>query len=495
MPEKSAEPQPEAELRTNVDPAPAGWDRFRWFGPGLLWMVASVGSGSVLFTPRVGSRYGLDLLWIAILGAVLTWVIIREIGRYTVITGKTILDGYAGVPGPRGWAVWIIFVPGLASGVIMVAGLSGLVGSALMIALPGSQLMYGLAIIIVSCVLVVSGKYQKLELVTSLMAIVLVLSAVATAAIVFPDLEQIGAGMMPTIPSDFDPYFVLPWVGFLLAGAAGVMWFSYWVAARGIGGLVEEEDEGVMAREEERHAGDSDSGRKALHSWMATMSIAAGIGIVGGTIINISFLTLGAQLLAPLGIIPEGIDVAADLARLLSEVWGATGFWFLIVGIVIALWGSVLANQDGWGRMYTDATRMLLGLSGPLKHPTESGSGTEDEADRAGEGRAAGGALSRLCRFAENRIRLKNTYIVGVLTAAPIVVFLLLRDPVNILSIGGIISAAHMPVVVFLTLYLNQVRLPKEFRPGTWWSSIMILVGLYYAFFAGFYFHDLLPRG
>jgi Mn2+/Fe2+ NRAMP family transporter len=455
-------------------------------------MVASVGSGSVLFTPRVGSRYGLDLLWIAILGAVLTWVIIREIGRYTVITGKTILDGYAGVPGPRGWAVWIIFVPGLASGVIMVAGLSGLVGSALMIALPGSQLMYGLAIIIASCVLVVSGKYQKLELVTSLMAIVLVLSAVATAAIVFPDLEKIGAGMMPTIPSDFDPYFVLPWVGFLLAGAAGVMWFSYWVAARGIGGLVEEEDEGVVAGEGDRHAGDSDAGRKALHSWMATMSIAAGIGIVGGTIINISFLTLGAQLLAPLGIIPEGIDVAADLARLLSEVWGAAGFWFLIVGIVIALWGSVLANQDGWGRMYTDATRMLLGLSGPLKRPTESGS---DAQDVPGDGKRAGGAMSTLCRFAENRIRLKNTFIIGVLTAAPIVIFLLLRDPVNILSIGGIISAAHMPVVVFLTLYLNQFRLPKEFRPGVWWSSIMILVGLYYAFFAAFYFYDLLLRG
>ena len=495
MPPDAAKPHGEAELRTKVDRAPTGWDRFRWFGPGLLWMVASVGSGSVLFTPRVGSRYGLALLWIAILGAFLTWVIIREIGRYTVITGKTILDGYAGVPGPRGWAVWVIFVPGIASGVIMVAGLSGLVGSALMIALPGSQLMYGLAVMIVSCVLVVSGKYQKLELVTSVMAIVLVASAVATAAIVFPELEELGAGLVPTIPPDFDPYFILPWVGFLLAGAAGVMWFSYWVAARGIGGLVEEEDEGVVAHEGERHAGESDSGRSALHSWMATMSIAAGIGIVGGTIINVSFLTLGAELLAPLGIIPEGIDVAADLARLLSEVWGPAGFWFLIIGIVIALWGSVLANQDGWGRMYTDATRMLLGLSGPLKHPTESRAETEEHTDGAGDGKGAGRVMSMLRQFAGDRIRLKNTYIIGVLTAAPIVVFLLLRDPVDILSIGGIISAAHMPVVVFLSLYLYQARLPKEFRPGAWWFSIMILVGLYYAFFAAFYFHDLLLRG
>jgi Mn2+/Fe2+ NRAMP family transporter len=134
------------ELRETVDRAPYGWGRFRWFGPGLLWMVSSVGSGSVLFTPRVGSRYGLSLLWIAILGAFLTWVIIREIGRYTVITGKTILDGYSDVPGPQGWAVWIIFIPGIASGIVMVAGISSLVGSALMIALPGSQILYGLMI-------------------------------------------------------------------------------------------------------------------------------------------------------------------------------------------------------------------------------------------------------------------------------------------------------------------------------------------------------------
>ena len=46
-----------------------------------------------------------------------------------------------------------------------------------------------------------------------------------------------------------------------------------------------------------------------------------------------------------------------------------------------------------------------------------------------------------------------------------------------------------------MTLYLNQARLRKEFRPGAWWFSIMILVGLYYAFFAAFYFHDLLLRG
>lgn len=464
-------------MRNSVTMAPRGWKRFAWFGPGFIWMVSSVGSGSVLFTPRVGARYGFSLLWIALLGAFLTWVIIREIGRFTVVSGKTLLDGYRELPGPKNWAVWLIFIPGIASGVIVVAGISGLVGSALMIALPGTHVLYALGIMFGSSLLVVTGRYEKLEKVATIMAGVLVFSVLITAILVFPEPRRLVSGLVPSIPEDFDPFFVLPWIGFLLAGAAGVMWFSYWVAARGFGGTVMEEHESP----EENSSKQKDSGRNTgievtveqdrrnlLHSWLWTMGITAGIGIVGGTVINISFLTLGAQLLMPQGIIPEGVRVAEDLTQLLTEVWGRVGFWTLIIGIVIALWGSILANQDGWGRMFTDATHMLIGK-------------------RIGRGIVK--------KILQNRLWLRNIYVVIVLTVFPAILFLLLRDPVLILSAGGIISAVHMPFVVFITLYLNRRRLSKEHRPNLFWSIVMVFVGLYYSFFAGFYFYDLFTDG
>ena len=31
---------------------PQGWGRVRWLGPGVLWMVAAMGSGELLFTPE-----------------------------------------------------------------------------------------------------------------------------------------------------------------------------------------------------------------------------------------------------------------------------------------------------------------------------------------------------------------------------------------------------------------------------------------------------------
>ena len=451
-------------VRQIVDKAPAGWKRFSWFGPGFIWMVSSVGSGSVLFTPRIGARYGFTLLWIALLGAFLTWVIIREIGRFTVVSGKTLLDGYREIPGPKNWAVWLIFIPGIASGIIVVAGISGLVGSALMIAFPGTHAMYALGIMFFSAALVITGRYKKLEKVATVMSGVLVLSVLITAIMVFPQPQEAASGLVPLLPDDFDPFFVLPWIGFLLAGAAGVMWFSYWVAARGFGGLVAAEEDSRELEHPVEKVKDEQRRKRELQSWIRTMGITAAIGIVGGTIINISFLTLGAQLLKPQGIIPEGVRVAQDLATLLSEVWGRAGFWLLIIGIVIALWGSVLANQDGWGRMFADATCILIGK-------------------RRGKGFVK--------KILDNGLALRNTYIILILTVLPAVLFLIMRDPVLILSAGGIITAIHMPFVVFLTLYLNRRCLAKEHRPGIFWSFVMVFVGLYYSFFAGFYFYDL----
>lgn len=113
--------------------------------------------------------------------------------------------------------------------------------------------------------------------------------------------------------------------------------------------------------------------------------------------------------------------MAADLARLLGDVWGRTGFWLMIVAVVVALGGSVLANQDGWGRSFADMTRILAGARRlPL---------------RLGEPRRA-----------------KRAYIAVVCGVLPAVVLLAFEDPVAIMSVSGIIGAIHTPVIVVLIL-------------------------------------------
>lgn len=473
--------QERKEIRSSTPKPPRGWKQWKWYGPGLMWMISSVGSGSVLFTPRVGSRYGYEYLWALLIVIFFMWVMIREVGRYTVVTGKTILDGYRDLPGPKNWAIWLIFVPQLVAAVVTIAGIAALAGSTLMIAFPGNQAMYAVALIVLSAIVVISGQYNKVEQATSVMAGVLIVAVLIAALQVFPDLGEFTGGLVPGIGDDFDIEFLLPWLGFILAGAAGIMWFSYWVAAREYGGSVEESsdnespDNGNSSNYEDDE--DFQQRRKSrLKKWMRIMSTTAAIGVIGGGLVIVGFLILGAQLLRPEGIIPEGIAVAEDLTRLLSEVWGDFGYWLLIISLAIALGGTILANQDGWPRTFADAT---LILAGDRLNP-------EDE--NGNNGRSQSNQRSGWKQWLSDRQNLKNAYVVVTVTLLPLLVFFLVRDPVDILEIGGIVAAVHTPVIVGLTLYLNKTRLPKELQPGWLAFPVMILSGLFFTAVAILYF-------
>ena len=468
------------EQRKQSPAPPKGKERLKWYGPGLMWMISSVGSGSVLFTPRVGSRYGFEFLWVALIIIFLMWIMIREVGRYSVVTGKTIFDGFKGVSGKTQWPIWLIFLPQLLAAVVTISGIAALTGSALMIALPGNQQLYSTAVIVLAIILVVSGRYKVVEKVASVMAGLLVMLVIVTSIKVFKSTDAFVQGLIPGIPQNLDMQFVMPWLGFILAGAAGIMWFSYWVVAREYGGpQLDQED--IEQQESEEDLNEATSER--LKRWMKVMSNTAAIGVVGGGLVIVCFLILGTELLKPEGIVPQGIDVAKDLSRLLSDVWGRAGFWMLIISITIALAGTILSNQDGWGRMFADATLILLA---PVFR--KKGINQEKSKKEKKEGRKAKSWWQRLI---SERSKLKDAYAIVFGAIIPLVVFFLVRNPVDILSIAGTVAAVHTPVVVFLTLYLNMKRLPKALRPGTFSISCMILSGLFFTVFAVYHFATL----
>lgn len=179
----------------------------------------------------------------------------------------------------------------------------------------------------------------------------------------------------------------------------------------------------------------------------------------------LSFLILGSELLAPKGIMPSGIDVASSLIHLLSDAWGRTGYWLLIAAIFIAIGGTILANQDGWGRTFADATLILERNHQANPFPMKS----------------AFRQLNERLPFDINRWSpLKNSYVVLIATLFPLFLLAVVENPVQLLSIAGIVAAAHTPVVVFLTLKLNRSRLPEPFRRGRLTSGMMMLSGLFY---------------
>lgn len=316
------------------------------------------------------------------------------------------------------------------------------------------------------------------------MAGILILAVLAAASQDFPEVGAIASGLVPGISDDFDIEFLLPWLGFILAGAAGIMWFSYLVAAREYGGPVEDSADSDQAFSDlPNYEADDDfqqRRRDRLQRWMRIMSTTALVGVVGDGLVIVAFMILGTELLQPEGIVPEGIAVAEDLTRLLSEVWGAFGYWLLIVSIVIALGGTIVANQDGWPRTFADAT---LILAGDRLNP-HRGAGNSPQ----GRQRPDWNEPPRWRRWLADREAPKNIYVITTVTLLPLVVFFWVRDPVNILEVGGIVAAVHTPVIVGLTLYLNKTKLPQDLQPGWLAAPAMVLSGLFFTVVAVLYF-------
>jgi Mn2+/Fe2+ NRAMP family transporter len=396
-------------------------------------MVSAAGSGELLFTPRVGALHGYTFLWAMLLAVALKWIINREVGRFAVCTGKTLLHGFSTLPGPRGWAVWLILVPQLFVAVTAIAGLAGGAATALILVLPGPPFLWMAVSLLASTALVAIGRYALVERAATIIAAAIGVAAIAAMFAVGPDGGDMMRGLRPQLPRDVDYGEVLPWLGFMLSGAAGLIWYSYWTVAKGYG-----------------KGGDRDVAH--LRSWVTQMTLDNTVAVVGTFLVAAAFLVLGAELLQPRGLVPEEQQVASTLGRLLGDVWGPAAYWFMITGVFIGFWDTVLSDQDGHSRMFADGTRLIM---------------------------------PSLKKYSEATLR--RVFVLGLVTVPPIALYAVIGEPVQLLKMAGAIEAAHIPVVAALTLYLNRTQLSAGLRPSPFSVAATTLAAAFFAAFAGYY--------
>ncbi|MGH2793417.1 MAG: Nramp family divalent metal transporter [Actinomycetota bacterium] len=434
----------------SVPEPPVGWQRLAWLGPGFLWMVSAAGSGELLFTPRVGALYGYQLLWALLIAVSLKWFVNREIGRYAVCTGENLVRGFARLPGPRGWAVWAIVVPQVAVAVATIAGLAGSAATALVLVLPGDLRIWTTGAVAGSTALVIWGRYAGVERVAVAIAVALGLASVAAAVSVGPDISAMGSGLRPRVPSEVDIGEILPWLGFMLSGAAGMIWYSFWVIAKGYGAPAGASTDGQNGAEREQR----------LRGWLRQMTLDNSVAVIGTLVLAVAFLILGTELLRPAGLVPEEEKIAEVLGRLLGDVWERVGFWFMVLAIFVGFWDTVLSDQDGFGRMFESGARHFQSA---LRLPT-SWLRTD---------------------------RLRNSIVVILLGVIPLILYLVVREPVGLLKLAGAIEAVHIPLVAGLTLYLNRRQLPEALRPGKVATTGTILASVFFLAFAAYFLVDI----
>jgi hypothetical protein len=75
----------------NLPVAPSLW---RSIGPSFILLGLALGSGELILWPYLTANYGLGLLWGALLGITLQFVLNTETMRYTLAWGESVFVGF-----------------------------------------------------------------------------------------------------------------------------------------------------------------------------------------------------------------------------------------------------------------------------------------------------------------------------------------------------------------------------------------------------------------
>ncbi|MDD4756461.1 MAG: Nramp family divalent metal transporter [Prolixibacteraceae bacterium] len=180
-------------------------------GPGIFCIGYTIGTGSVTSMAKAGSDFGMQLLWVLALSVLFAWVLMEAYGRYAVITGDTAIHSYR-QKFKYGKLLAIVVVIGVVAGQWnSLTGILGLSANAIYelvhLFFPDTPsenywVVLGIAIflIIVLYGLLLVGNYSFFEKILIVFVTLMGFSFLISMFIVFPEPEEIVAGLKPSIP-------------------------------------------------------------------------------------------------------------------------------------------------------------------------------------------------------------------------------------------------------------------------------------------------------
>ena len=170
----------------------------RQVGPGLLVAAAGVGAGDLVATMIAGAEYGTLLLWAAVLGAALKIGLAEGVGRWTLASGHTMLDGWRML---GRWTTWFFGVYIMVWGFAYGATAMGAVGLPLNALFGGLSVRYWAMIAgVIGLVIVWAQRYQAFEKLVSVLVALKFVTVVSIAGLVGPDIPAMFDGLIPGCP-------------------------------------------------------------------------------------------------------------------------------------------------------------------------------------------------------------------------------------------------------------------------------------------------------
>ena len=424
----------------------------KMIGPGLILASSIVGSGELIATTVLGAEQGYILLWLIIVSCVIKVVVQNELGRYAIGTGKTTLEAFDLIPGPRfglgkkyptvSWMVICWFIMVLFT-MMQIGGMLGGISEVLHGYLPLSAnantsiVTWVWIINIITVFLLIGGKYSMVEKISMGLVVSFTILTVMCAFVLLKLPEYFSwsavASGLAFRPPEGGLATAVAAFGITGVGATELVMYPYWCIEKGYARSAGPRD-------------DSDAWTKRAFGWIRVMGVDVVNSMVIYTFATIAFYLLGAGVLHSMGVVPQGAEMVSTLSSIYTETLGGWSLPVFLVGAIAVLYSTVFASTAAQIRIYADFVGML---------------GVYDRTNY--------------------RLRLKVTRMfVVILMFIPSCYFMWVSEPVLMVKIGGIAQATMLPIIGFATLYLRYKQLPSRIVPKGWitlalWVSAFVM--------------------
>ncbi len=391
-------------------------------GPGIILASSIVGSGELIATTAVGATAGFALLWLILIGCGVKVAAQIEIGRNTLTWGRTPLEAFDRVPGPRlagrnwiwwGWAAMTVLIllqqGGIVAGVAQslaaavpisaagrawnsahdeiaaariaaattdsaAASLASLEAAAAVLPRPYDATAWTVIAAVVTAGLLLVGRYAAIERIS--VVLVAVFTAVTLLALALLQrnaawaisASELAGGLVPSIPPASDgrsPLAVgLAAFGIIGVGASELMIYPYWCLEKGYGRAVGPRD-------------DSPAWARRARGWLAVMQLDAWGSMLVYTLVTVAFYLLGAATLGRLGLVPAGSEMVRTLGAMYAPVFGDWASTVFRWGAFAVLYSTLFVAAAGNARMVADGLAMqgLAPQGGPPGSPAAAARG------------------------------------------------------------------------------------------------------------------------
>ncbi|QLH07906.1 divalent metal cation transporter [Nitrosopumilus ureiphilus] len=202
-------------------------------GPGILFACTAIGVSHLVQSTRAGADFGLMMLGFVILVSVMKYPFFEYGSRYANSTQTSIIDGYKKLGKP---ALWLYFLLTIAS-MFFVTGAVGFVTAGFFENLFGIDFLgeWTVVILFVVCVGILAiGKYNLLDSLIKIIAIVLLASTVSAFlfALYNGPIEPV-SGFEPKELWDISGiFFLLALMGWMPTAVDLSSWNSLWTLER-----------------------------------------------------------------------------------------------------------------------------------------------------------------------------------------------------------------------------------------------------------------------